>query len=1127
MSSSLRGRQFFILLWKGYIIRRRHYVWTFFEIALPILIASAALIANKDGKQGTTIEDPIRYKPVHIGKQLRSYYTMLYTPVNEFTMNLVSRLSESIDCQGVETEEELDERIRSEIPFTISDSVEKLLLGLQENETIAGVIFHMPKDDSELIPYENDTFIPYKLNYTLRVRDFELLQDAFPKKQDFGPYPNGDHYIKKNFIALQSLINFGYLQMIGERLFPQGPPEIPEIREMRARKFPYPKYIKHPRFQVSIISRFFPGTGKLNTLQLTMEYCTVLGFVVMVVLLIKNIVDEKLNRAREMLRLMGLTDWIYYGSQFANTFVIMALQCVMLTIMFNLSPNAQLKGASFTLVLCILLIYSASSILYGMMLSVFFRKPTNAMIIGFIVWLSVQEVIGILFEKRAGLTETSGLVRSPEWFHLILCLIPNYALKVVNEILVEAEVYAAYGTFVNHYKQYSAHWVNIFNVLPLYKYLSILTVMGMMGLSCFVYSAIIWYFDVFRVFKTDKNVRCKTSKLEGIENPVFNEKQTEQQKKQYFESDPQGLRVGIIAEGLRKEFADKVAVKNVTLRIYHGSITVLLGHNGAGKTTFASMLTGLLEPTMGTLIVDGIDAIQNPKAARQKMGLCPQHDVLYDELTCEEHLRLFATVKGCPKNKIKHETEKILDQLGLTDKQKVLSKNLSGGMKRRLSLGMAMINNTQILILDEPTSGLDPEARRGVWDFLLSIRKNRTILLSTHWMEEADVLGDRIAIMSLGKVKCCGSSVFLKRTYAGGYHLRIAKSGEWKSKEFMAFIKKFLPKTQLENETANEIRFAIDSEETSYLPEFFEELEKNKEHFGIYSCGVNVSSMDDVFLKVIEEDCQDDSIVKRAENGAFNNGKLKQYKNVKPQLTKQEYTMLRLKALICKRIHDAKRNMKTLFPILGIAIGCILAVLGLIQTTVVTTDSTENWHKPLDTQSIGYAPHLYGFYYDLEDKSESFGPYWLESALKENVDGSIYYDDPTEKLLNDSLKDLNAYRERWVVGGSLEKYRNRNIYVAWYNSEAQHSLPISVNILYNALLKKMIVESNTTIISSVDDVGIYLSQHTFKHFNPHSAFLPFFGRVYNSIFIPFSVSFIAAFYVLFPTHERVSKVNYL
>lgn len=295
MAASLPVRQFGILLWKSYLIRKRHYLWTFLELLLPIFIASLSIIANSGGKSGTTIEDPIRYRPVPVGKSLRSYYTLLYTPANDFTLNLMNRISEKVDCRPVDSPEELDAMIKAEIPFTISDSVEKLLLGLQENETIAGVIFHLPESDGDYggegLDFGNGTYLPHHLRYTLRVRDFELQSDAYPKKQDFGPFPNADHYIKKNFVAIQSLVNWAYLQMLGEKLFPDQdsmPFTIPELRDLRAQRYPYPKYIKHPRFKVSIISRFFAGTNKLNTLQLTMEYCTVLGFVVMIVLLIKG-----------------------------------------------------------------------------------------------------------------------------------------------------------------------------------------------------------------------------------------------------------------------------------------------------------------------------------------------------------------------------------------------------------------------------------------------------------------------------------------------------------------------------------------------------------------------------------------------------------------------------------------------------------------------------------------------------------------------------------------------------------------------------------------------------------------------------------------------------------------------
>lgn len=945
--------------------------------------------------------------------------------------------------------------------------------------------------------------------------------------------------------------------------------------------------------------------------------------------------DEKVNRAREMIRLMGLSDFIYYSSCFANTFMIMVIQAGILTLMFSVGQDAQLKGASTSLVFILLTLYSAASIMFAMAIAVFFRKPTNAMIIGFIVWLSVQEVLGMLFEKRAGLTETSGLIHVAEWWHLLFCaLVPNYALKVSNELLVESEVYAAYGSFVSQYSMYSAHWANLLEILPLYKYLSILRVAASLVFSCIFYGFIVWYVDVYRVYKRQSNERYQGGD-EAYDNPAYEEEDEEEKRMKFFESEPKKLRVGIATRGLRKEFAEKVAVQDVTLNVYHGQITVLLGHNGAGKTTFASMLTGLYQPTEGELKVDGVDAIKSPEIARRRMGLCPQFDVLYDELTCEEHLRLFAVVKNCPPKRVQSEVTHVLDQLGLSFKRRVLSKDLSGGMKRRLSLGMAMINNTKILILDEPTSGLDPEARRGVWDFLLSIRKERLIMLSTHWMEEADVLGDRIAIMSRGRVICCGSSVFLKKVYAGGYHLRIAKSERFDTKSFHGFVKEHLPESKLENETANEIKFTIAAEDTGHLPEFFEKLENDKITLGVYSCGVNVASMDDVFLRVIElENTKTKSIeaveasmhadmatlavvrTSRANSvvslytnkpqpdkapahittgnhlDVYNNNHPAYFNNnlgekPAPPATPQklppgrELTMLKLKALLAKRAHDIKRNTKTVIPILGIAIGCILAILGLIETTVNTTDRLPNWTMDLDAYGAGYGPDgLKALYFDYDkNTSESFRSYYVRETQQDHfrtmmLDDSRQlasilgvkttksrdkysqyyvttsssvpvspttpqpstnparnYTQANDRLLDIALRDLNMYREKWLVGASTEIYRSRTLYLAWYNGEAHHSLPLSVNMLYNSLLKKLIASAAKLPTPSgnhlsPESFSIQLSQTTFEHFNPHSAFLPFFGRVYNGIFFPFSVSFIAAFYVLFPTHERISKVSF-
>uniref|UniRef100_A0A3B5BFF2 ABC transporter domain-containing protein n=1 Tax=Stegastes partitus TaxID=144197 RepID=A0A3B5BFF2_9TELE len=147
---------------------------------------------------------------------------------------------------------------------------------------------------------------------------------------------------------------------------------------------------------------------------------------------------------------------------------------------------------------------------------------------------------------------------------------------------------------------------------------------------------------------------------------------------------------------------------------------------------------------------------------RRSLGLCPQHDVLFDNLTVREHLLFYAQVSHY---KIPDEVDRIIRILNLEDKRQARSKTLSGGMKRKLSIGIALIGDSKVVMLDEPTSGMDPSARRATWDLLQGEKRGRTILLTTHFMDEADLLGDRIAIMAGGELQCCGSPLFLKNKY--------------------------------------------------------------------------------------------------------------------------------------------------------------------------------------------------------------------------------------------------------------------------------------------------------------------------------------------------------------------------
>ena len=206
----------------------------------------------------------------------------------------------------------------------------------------------------------------------------------------------------------------------------------------------------------------------------------------------------------------------------------------------------------------------------------------------------------------------------------------------------------------------------------------------------------------------------------------------------------------------------KKAVNGVNLNFYRDEIFALLGHNGAGKTTLISMLTGMYEATKGKAIFDGNNILDsnNMNIFREKVGICPQHDTLFEELTIREHLEMFSIFKGVPKDKVNEEVSKVLHDFQIEDIQNMLAGNLSAGQRRTLSIAISLIGGSEVIFLDEPSSGMDITSRRNLWEILKHQVVGKIIILTTHYMEEASVLGKRIGIINAGKMKCLGSPLF-------------------------------------------------------------------------------------------------------------------------------------------------------------------------------------------------------------------------------------------------------------------------------------------------------------------------------------------------------------------------------
>lgn len=205
---------------------------------------------------------------------------------------------------------------------------------------------------------------------------------------------------------------------------------------------------------------------------------------------------------------------------------------------------------------------------------------------------------------------------------------------------------------------------------------------------------------------------------------------------------------------LTKKYNDKIVVDNLNLEIFEGELFSLLGVNGAGKTTTIKMLTSLIKPTSGEIIIDGKDLLKDD-SIKEHMNVSPQETAVAQNLTVEENLKFIAGVYDV-KNK-EEKIEELINLFKLEDYKKQKAKTLSGGFKRRLSIAMALINEPKILFLDEPTLGLDVISRRELWSIISSLKGKTTIILTTHYMEEAESLSSRIGILAKGKLKFVGT----------------------------------------------------------------------------------------------------------------------------------------------------------------------------------------------------------------------------------------------------------------------------------------------------------------------------------------------------------------------------------
>lgn len=268
------------------------------------------------------------------------------------------------------------------------------------------------------------------------------------------------------------------------------------------------------------------------------------------------------------------------------------------------------------------------------------------------------------------------------------------------------------------------------------------------------------------------------------------------------------------------------------------------------------MLTGLIPADSGTAIIEGFDLNEDMEDIRRNLGVCPQHDVLFPTLTVQEHLIMYASFKGLTGPDLYSAVEKLIVSVGLTEKRSEYSMNLSGGQKRKLSVAIAFIADSRVVFLDEPTSGMDPYSRRFTWNIIRQNKEGRVIVLTTHFMDEADLLGDRIAIMGNGKLLCCGSSIFLKKAYGVGYNITLEKTSvnEFRSDPVISLLKKHVKDFKLLSDAGKELSFQLPFSSSPSFARLFGDIDYNLNYLHLQSYGISVTTLEEVFIRITQRE---------------------------------------------------------------------------------------------------------------------------------------------------------------------------------------------------------------------------------------------------------------------------------
>ena len=297
-------------------------------------------------------------------------------------------------------------------------------------------------------------------------------------------------------------------------------------------------------------------------------------------------------------------------------------------------------------------------------------------------------------------------------------------------------------------------------------------------------------------------------------------------------------------KGLCKSYGDLVAVKDLSLDVYHGEVFGFLGPNGAGKTTTIGMICGLLKSDAGEILINNRSMNDHYQECKRIMGFCPENLVIWESLTCLEQLEFIGQQYDLSRDAANEKAIELLDILGLIDKRNKLAKELSGGMKRRLNIALALVHDPEILILDEPQAGLDPQSRVLVREYIRSLSQRITVILTTHDMDEVDKLADRVGIIDNGQMLVLDTPEGLKSRIGAGDILEIKITAD--QDDTLETLRAAFPKSLRGFTYKNETIRLVNIDTLGVLPVLLETFQNA--NIQIMDITIRKKTLEDVFI---------------------------------------------------------------------------------------------------------------------------------------------------------------------------------------------------------------------------------------------------------------------------------------